>query len=347
MADAENPAQQDHNIYTHLLHNVDLSDHRTLALMMADLTPSVREMARRPHEKDLMGAAYDSTEGRVAERKLIICSAPRSGSYELCRLLTAAGIGTPHEYFNPRNAKQAALRWGLKADPLSKEGIETYIASLLTRRVQNGVFATKLLFRQYRKHLQNSIGSGFLKDAAFVHLYRPDVIRQFSSLRASQISGRWDYSERNSTTPQTDSIEAALRSLESLVGADAGFRKLFVLVGKTPLFITTDEVVNEPRETVQRIAQFVGVAPDLSALNQAVVVSKAYERNLQIEKQAEATIETLRRRWLLGNHSQEIEKEETRRRAIGTLRRSIRTIKQQLSQARRELKRLADKPLSD
>jgi len=299
-------------------------------------------MNQRPDLIALIGANYDS-EGELARRKLIICSAPRTGSYELCRFLTAAGIGTPHEYFNPNYATRLAQRWGISGDPLGQDNIQAYIESLLARRVRNGIFAAKLQYGQYRAFLENPRGLRFLCDATFVHLYRPDVLRQFQSLRVSSVSGRWDYSERTSTPPQPDSVEGALSSLRVLLQSDAGLRGLFFLVGKTPLLITTKDIIEEPKQTVDRIARLVGVDADLEAVEELVAASEPYKRDIPVEKKVEATIKTLRARLLDGQaHGSKIDLIDHEVARLGTttdsLKQELSKVRQDLSKARRSLR---------
>jgi hypothetical protein len=59
---------------------------------------------RRPDLVDLAGPDYDVAVTERANKTLIICSAPRTGSYELCRFLLAAGLGIPFEYMHPQFA---------------------------------------------------------------------------------------------------------------------------------------------------------------------------------------------------------------------------------------------------
>ena len=248
----------------------------------------------RPDTIDLIGAAYDSTDEGRADRTLLICSAPRTGSYELCRLMAAAGLGTPHEYFNPNYADPVAARWGLPQDPLSDQNISIYVETLRRRRSRNGVFAAKLQYWQYDRFLRNSCGAALLKEAAFVHLFRPDVAKQFRSFRAALVSGRWDFSEKRSRPPQPNSVEAARGSLEMLLREDAGFRRLFVLFNKTPLFLTTEDVVKRPRETAERVANLVCVEANLPAMDNMLNASAPYERDAEVDRQVSLTIERLR-----------------------------------------------------
>jgi hypothetical protein len=65
----------------------------------------------RPDSLALIGPEYDRVSPRPERRTLLICSAPRTGSTELCRNLLAAGIGIPHEYFNSDFARLLGERW--------------------------------------------------------------------------------------------------------------------------------------------------------------------------------------------------------------------------------------------
>src|SRR4029078_7318305 len=134
--------------------------------------------SKRPDVVDLIGPEFDREAAEPPRRTLIICSAPRTGSYELARHLTAAGIGVPHEYFSPNYARRLAGRWALTENPLGDRGLPNYVELLRRRRVQGGVFATKLQFGQFDRHLRNQTGAALFEDAVFVHLFRPDVASQ-------------------------------------------------------------------------------------------------------------------------------------------------------------------------
>ena len=95
----------------------------------------------RPDVIDLTGPDFDFISSEPARRTLLICAGPRTGSFELCRYLIAAGIGVPHEYFLSYFAKRLAKRWGIFSDPLAEPTIARYIEGLRRRRSQGGVFA--------------------------------------------------------------------------------------------------------------------------------------------------------------------------------------------------------------
>src|SRR3974390_1066221 len=71
---------------------------------------------KRYKELEISSELLDQPEFKEPPKKVFICSTPRSGSYLLCRHMINAGLGVPHEYFNPIVMRQIAPRLGLEAD---------------------------------------------------------------------------------------------------------------------------------------------------------------------------------------------------------------------------------------
>jgi LPS sulfotransferase NodH len=257
---------------------------------------------KRPDAMDLIGREFDRTSSEPANRTLIICSAPRTGSYELCRYLIGAGIGVPHEYFHPNYSRLLAERWAFKEHPLLETQLSRYMAALRRRRVQNGVFATKLQFAQFDRYLRNRHGAALFDGATVVHLFRPDVATQYASARAALESGTWDFSQRQTSPPlqrdranSHDFVQQALNELNWIVGEDAGFRGLFVLLNIRPIFVTTDELFRDPRNVVGRIAAAMAVSVDEPALADAIALSAAYGHERAREKAVSGLAESFRK----------------------------------------------------
>jgi LPS sulfotransferase NodH len=242
--------------------------------------------SQRPDLVDLIGPEFDGHSSAPADRTLIICSAPRTGSYELCRYLLAAGIGVPHEYFHLKYARLLAERWAIPDDPLREPQLGRYIEQLRRRRAPNGVFAAKLQYDQFEQVLRNRHGAALFDRACVVHLFRPDAAAQYASCRGAIARGVWDFSRRQTTKPvirdpaNLDKFFAeALAELRWIVDADAGFRGLFILLGIHPLFVTTDELFGSPHQVIRRIAEATGAAVDDDALQRAIARSAAYSRD--------------------------------------------------------------------
>jgi LPS sulfotransferase NodH len=241
---------------------------------------------KRPDAVDLLGLEYDQSSPQPADRTLIICSAPRTGSYELCRYLVAAGIGVPHEYFNSDYARRLGERWGFSKNPLEPSELSRYIEALRRRRAQGGVFATKLQFPHFDRILRNRHGRRLFEGAIVVHLFRPDAVAQYASYRSVLESGVWDFSTRPTTPPVVrDSknfdnfLKQALQELDALMGQDAGLRCIFALLGIRPIFVTTDELFGDPRQVVRRIADTMRLPVNEGELERAIKLSASYGRD--------------------------------------------------------------------
>lgn len=240
----------------------------------------------RPDALALIGPDYDLGAAEPAGRTLIICSAPRTGSYELCRYLLAAGIGVPHEYFNLNYARLLGERWAFPHSPLAPSELGRYVEVLRRRRAQGGVFATKLQFPHFYGYLRNEHGRRLFDGAAVVHLFRPDAAAQYFSYRTALESGIWDYSNRPTTQPMPQDttdferfFNQAMRELDVLMGQDAGFRCAFTLLGIRPLFITTDDLFADPHQTVRKIADSMQLPVNTVALDRAITQSAPYRRD--------------------------------------------------------------------
>ena len=95
----------------------------------------------RYSEHQVSSELLDQPAFAGAPRKLFICSTPRSGSYLLCRYMINAGLGVPHEYFNPIIMRQIAPRFGLGDD----------VAPLKWRRATGGTACRSASRREPRR----------------------------------------------------------------------------------------------------------------------------------------------------------------------------------------------------
>lgn len=242
-------------------------------------------LLRRPDLIDLAGPDYDVDITERANKTLIICSSPRTGSYELCRFSLAAGLGIPFEYMHPQFANQIGPRWDLPAEPLRAENIGPYIEALRLRRGQNGVFGVNLQYWHFTGFLMNNPGNALFTDAFVVYLSRPDTAAQVTSWRVAMNTGVWDYSGRRTSEPRQypqDIYGRAAQFQEDLkfvAGEDTGFREFFALAGIKPYFVTMEELFRAPREIVGHIAKALEVPVNEEALARMIAQSKPYPRD--------------------------------------------------------------------
>jgi LPS sulfotransferase NodH len=220
-------------------------------------------------------------------RKLFICSTPRSGSYLLCRYMINAGLGVPHEYFNPIIMRQIAPRLGLgntadglkwrRPTPMDRlpfgkaarvaetDFLGRYVGPLIPRRCQGGVFAAKIHFEQYTKVLNNSVGWKLLEGGLFVYLYREDLLKQAVSTHFAFLTGRWGIDDDVTTTPESrpdffDSV-AIDRALEMLANEDLGWRIFFAQNGIQPIFMSYEQLCTDPFGFVILLAKHLEIDP--------------------------------------------------------------------------------------
>jgi len=243
-------------------------------------------------EQQVTSELLDQPAFAGAPRKLFICSTPRSGSYLLCRYMINAGLGVPHEYFNPIIMRDIAPRLGLGAAieglqwrrrtlrdrlPFGNNAraaemrfVEKYIAALVPRRCQLGVFAAKIHFGQYTKVLDNPVGWKLLSGGLFVHLYREDLLAQAISTNFAYATGRWGIDDTVTTSPAATmdfSDAAALdRTVKELATDDLEWRVFLARNGITALSLSYERICQDPFGSVIELARRLSIDPGLLRL---------------------------------------------------------------------------------
>jgi len=254
-------------------------EHPPQSLSAQASPPDGSGVSNRPKISELISSRYDSPPGEPARKTVIICSAPRTGSYELCRFLLAAGIGVGHEYLHVEFSRQLAERWGLH-HPLTDSGLGPYIDALRRRRARGGVFVTKLQYPDFQRRLRNRHGQALFEGAVIVHLFRPDVSAQVASWRRAWTTNVWDYADKAGPQalppPTNGDLQREAERIRALVGQDAGFRQVFAMLGIHPLFLTTDDLFESPRRAIARIAAALDVPVDKAGLKTAMAASAPY-----------------------------------------------------------------------
>ena len=220
--------------------------------------------------------------------KLFICSTPRSGSYLLCRFMINAGLGVPHEYFNPFVIRQMAPRLGFEESikklnwrPFGRmdllmlrrrersaelDFLQKYIQVLIQRRCQGGVFAAKIHFRDFRKVLDNPVGHRLLDQGLFIYLYRENLLTQAISERFGQLTGRWGVDDAITTPPAANpdffDLKAIDRTINDLSEQERSWRMFLARNGVTPMSISYEKLCEDPFGFVIAVARRLGVDPD-------------------------------------------------------------------------------------
>lgn len=137
----------------------------------------------------------------------VICTAPRSGSTLLCKLLVATGVaGNPESYFHEPSVASWRKELGLAPDAAGCERDvldETFKAAIAEGSLETGMFGLRLQrhsfdffvgklailhpeFTRDRDRLEAAFGR-----TCFIHLSRHDKVEQAVSYVKAQQSGLW------------------------------------------------------------------------------------------------------------------------------------------------------------
>lgn len=155
-------------------------------------------------ELEMISPLFDSdpAANTPPQQKLLILSAPRSGSYFLCRRLWLDGLGLPLEYLNALHLQAMARREPLPLSPRRwrdkpNERLQRSLASLAQRRQANGWFSLKLQPLQLKPWCQPRQTPNQLIESAFagwpvLPLLRRNWHRQLASLILSRATGAYD-----------------------------------------------------------------------------------------------------------------------------------------------------------
>jgi len=199
-----------------------------------------------------------------------------------------AGLGVPHEYFNPVIMRQIAPRLGL---PTSIEGLKwrcrslrdrlpfgradrqaeicylkQYISALIPNRCLGGIFAAKIHFDQYLRVLDNPVGRKLLDGGLFIYIFREDLLSQAVSRNFAYITGQWGIDDAITTTPakQADLLEikGINRELNTLADEDRGWRIFLAKNGLFPLTVSYEQLCKDPNGFVTAIANRIGIDPE-------------------------------------------------------------------------------------
>lgn len=229
----------------------------------------------RPSPADLDGPAYDQPPARP-RRVLLVCTAPRSSSKRLARLLLAAGIGVPMEYFRPPRIEGLGARFGTRT-------LAEYLAAIRARRTVNGVFASLLHWRQYDATLRNAAGAALLRDATLVRLERADRDAQVVSLAAAMLSGNWGFERPREAVYEAGTMASALDAAAAMLAAEtAGWEAFFA--GRPALALRSDEVNAQPAAAVARVARALDVTFDRDAVARMAAIDPTYEGERALKK---------------------------------------------------------------
>jgi len=213
----------------------------------------------------------------------MICTAPRSGSTLLCRMLAATGIaGDPESLFYESSVGDWAVRMGVDPGMSPERACLAAVmqAAILQGRGGTPVFGLRqqwpsfgLLCRQLallhpgatsdRARLEHSFGP-----LRFIHLTRADKLAQAVSLLKAQQTGLWhraaDGSEWERTAAHRDpgyDAQGIAGWIDRLTAYERGWNDWFAREGVAPLRLSYEALSADPRAGLRQVLAGLGLDP--------------------------------------------------------------------------------------
>ncbi len=213
----------------------------------------------------------------------MICTAPRSGSTLLCRMLAATGIaGDPESLFFRPSVQEWAAYMGVDTDTLTERALLRAImqAALAMGRGDTPVFALRQQRPSFAYLCQKLAvlhpGAATDRDRIeqtfgpmrYVHLSRGDKLGQAVSYLKAQQTGLWhlaaDGSELERTAPPRPPEYDAAQigdGIATLTAYDQGWRDWFQTQDITPIRVTYEELSKAPVQTLRRVLEDLELDP--------------------------------------------------------------------------------------
>jgi trehalose 2-sulfotransferase len=293
-------------------------------------------------EQDKLKACFQLQVDEVRRQKLthrsparlryMIAFTPRSGSTYLCDLIAKTKLmGRPAEYMN-RDFLPGYLS---KVHALTPD---EYLMNVLRHYRSGRVAGVKATWFQFRNWQSIMEKPEILADFKFIFLFRRDWAEQAVSLHRATKSKVFDtkkYSE--------DDMRARMQELvydfkkidywaRHIQLQEIGWRNFFAANSLFPLVITYEEIDQDARTVLERIASYLKIRIDFSEFNLSSVYEKLADRE-SVEWAARYRLEKdslLRSGIVTPNSQTPIERE-----GLGSLTRSIRLFRTMRGQLRR------------
>lgn len=215
----------------------------------------------------------------------VLCTAPRSGSTLLCRLLADTGIaGNPGSHFHEPSLAEWLADHDLPEVPGRSER-ET-VAAVFAAAIGHGRGGTPVFGLRLQRHSfaffseklallhPGPAGDAARMQAAFgrtlfIHLTRADKVDQAVSLVRAGQTGLWhraaDGSELERTAPPREPVydgAAIAAAVAELSAYDRDWTTWFAREGIDPLPLTYDGLSADPAGTLARVLGALGLPPE-------------------------------------------------------------------------------------
>lgn len=217
----------------------------------------------------------------------MICTAPRSGSTLLCRLLAATGVaGHPNSHFHVPSLEGWLEAYALDRAAFATEpdALRAVVARAIARgRGDTDVFGVRVQRRSFAFFLEQlgRLHPGLDSDVArieaafgrtlFISLRREDKVAQAVSRVIAMQTGLWhrhaDGRELERLAPPAPAVYDAAAIAEVMAeqdALDAGWAAWFAQEGLTPLALTYEGLSADPARGLAQVLAALGLDPALA-----------------------------------------------------------------------------------
>lgn len=223
-------------------------------------------------------ASYDS---------YVICTAPRSGSTLLCRLLAATGVsGNPDSHFHRPSLEHWLADLGVTPAPSlsERELVRLAFQAAVAEGTRGGMFGLRLQRHSFAFFTEKLalLHPGHATDVErfeaafgrtlFLHLSRQDKVAEAVSLVKAQQSGLWhrapDGTELERLAPPKELVydpDAIRASVEEVTQYDRDWRQWFADQSVDPLRLTYEALAADPLETLRVVLERLGLGRTAAA----------------------------------------------------------------------------------
>lgn len=185
-------------------------------------------------------------------RGYVICSEHRSGSTLLCSLLqSTAALGNPAEFFSDPAFCAELERDSRILDRLLDEAA-----------TPNDIYGLKLFSQQFDV-TSASKWPERLPNLHYIHLERQDLLGQAISLVKALQTDQYRSTE-HARAPAYYDRRAIERHVARIADGHARWRRYFARNGIQPLWLTYEQLMEDPAAIVRAVARHIGLNEDLT-----------------------------------------------------------------------------------
>lgn len=217
-------------------------------------------------------------------RSYMICTAPRSGSTLLCKLLAGTGIcGNPDSHFHEPSLDNWLADYDLNPQDYGtrREALQAVFQAAMTYgKGATGLFGLRMQGRSFGYFMRQLelLVPGRMRDVQriessfgqtlFLHLSRPDRLDQAISLLRAEQTGLWhrrsDGTELERLAPPAEAhydAEAIKRYMGELAALDQAWEKWFHQERLEPLRISYDALSTDPQAVLAQVLSALHLDP--------------------------------------------------------------------------------------